>query len=193
MRTRLSFLALAVVLGCSTQSADSGTGGGDARAGAAGSVSADLLADLGSVEQKLVDLARAIPAEKFAWRPGDGVRSVREVLLHVASDNYLLPAMIGFAPDPATGIVAGDYQTAAAFEARALEKDSVVAELEKSFAFLKTSLGATSAAKLGETVTMFGRDFTGQSAWILTVTHLHEHLGQLIAYARTNDVKPPWS
>ena len=22
---------------------------------------------------------------------------------------------------------------------------------------------------------------------------LHEHLGQLIAYARTNGVKPPWS
>jgi hypothetical protein len=25
------------------------------------------------------------------------------------------------------------------------------------------------------------------------VTHLHEHLGQMIAYARTNGVKPPWS
>jgi hypothetical protein len=25
------------------------------------------------------------------------------------------------------------------------------------------------------------------------VTHLHEHLGQLIAYARMNNVVPPWS
>jgi hypothetical protein len=29
--------------------------------------------------------------------------------------------------------------------------------------------------------------------WILTVGHLHEHLGQLIAYARSNNVVPPWS
>ena len=40
---------------------------------------------------------------------------------------------------------------------------------------------------------LFGQPFTMQSAWVLGTTHLHEHLGQLIAYARTNGVKPPWS
>jgi hypothetical protein len=114
------------------------------------------------------------------------------VLLHIASDNYLMPAMLGHTPDPATGITT-DYATAQAFEARNLPKDSVVAELTKSFAFVKQSLTTTSPAKLGESVTMFGQPFTGQSAWILAVTHLHEHLGQMIAYARTNGVKPPWS
>ena len=29
--------------------------------------------------------------------------------------------------------------------------------------------------------------------WIGATTHLHEHLGQLIAYARSNGVVPPWS
>jgi hypothetical protein len=29
--------------------------------------------------------------------------------------------------------------------------------------------------------------------WLITATHLHEHLGQLIAYARSNAVTPPWS
>jgi hypothetical protein len=37
------------------------------------------------------------------------------------------------------------------------------------------------------------RKRTGRSLWIATVTHLHEHLGQLIAYARANKVTPPWS
>ena len=55
------------------------------------------------------------------------------------------------------------------------------------------ALTSTSSGKLVEPVTMFGESFTGQSAWILAVTHLHEHLGQMIAYARTNGVKPPWS
>jgi hypothetical protein len=33
----------------------------------------------------------------------------------------------------------------------------------------------------------------GLELWVLTTTHLHEHLGQLIAYARSNGVVPPWS
>jgi uncharacterized damage-inducible protein DinB len=140
-----------------------------------------------------VDLAAAIPESLYTWRPAEGVRSVREVLLHVAADNYLLPAMIGFTPDPATGIVGTDYQTGTAFELRALGKDSVIAEVTRSLAFAKQSLTATTPARMEAAVTMFGQDFTGQSAWILAVTHLHEHLGQLIAYARMNGVVPPWS
>ena len=104
----------------------------------------------------------------------------------------LLPAMLGFSPDPSTGITS-DYATGVAFESRNLPKDSVVAELRRSFEFLKQSLGNATPSSMTAPVTMFGQPFTGQSAWILTVTHLHEHLGQLIAYARTNGVKPPWS
>jgi uncharacterized damage-inducible protein DinB len=159
--------------------------------GTAGSLANDLLADLGTVETKIVDLATAIPENKYNWQP-DSARSVRKVFLHVAADNYLMPAMLGFTPDPATGITS-DYATAAAFEARNLPKDSVIAELRKSFAFVKQSLQGTTATAMSGPVTMFGQPFTGQSAWILAVTHVHEHLGQLIAYARTNGVKPPWS
>ncbi|HEX6049142.1 MAG TPA: DinB family protein [Gemmatimonadaceae bacterium] len=159
----------------------------------AGSLSADLLADVADVEKKLVDLARAIPAEKYDWRPGTGVRSVNDVVLHVAADNYLIPAALGFTPDAATGIKGDDYKTAMAFEQRKMSKDAAIAELEKSFAFLKQSLQSTTPAKMGDQVKLFGQPFTMQRAWILGTTHLHEHLGQLIAYARTNGVKPPWS
>ena len=159
----------------------------------AGSVSADLVADINDVEKKLVDLAKAIPADKFDWRPGEGVRSVNDVVLHVAADNYLIPAALGFTPDAATGIKGDDYKTAMAFEQRKMSKDAAIAELEKSFVFLKQSLQSTTSAKMGEQVKLFGQPFTMQRAWILGTTHLHEHLGQLIAYARTNGVKPPWS
>src|SRR4051794_38149384 len=50
---------------------------------------------------RLLQLARAIPAEKFDWRPGEGVRSVKEVLLHVGMNNYLLLDMIGMEPPKA--------------------------------------------------------------------------------------------
>ena len=176
---------------CKAQNAAPPADSATPSAGAAPTVAADLLKDLETVETKLVDLAGAIPENKYTWRP-DTVRSVRRVLLHVAADNYVMPAMLGFTPDPATGITK-EYETGVAFEMRDLPKDSVIAELKRSFAFVKQSLQGTSPATMVGPVTMFGQPFTGQSGWILTVTHLHEHLGQLIAYARMNRIAPPWS
>jgi hypothetical protein len=154
---------------------------------------ADLANDVGEVEKKFLALAKAIPAEKYDWRPGVGVRSVGEVIRHVASDNYLIPAGLGWAADASTGIKGDDYKTAQAFEVKKSTKEQSIADLEKSFAHLKKSMNATTAAKLGDQVKLFGQPFTMQRAWVLGTTHLHEHLGQLIAYARTNGIKPPWS
>jgi len=157
------------------------------------SVMSDLTSDVAEVEKKFIALAKAIPAEKYAWRPGADIRSVNEVLRHVASDNYLIPAALGYAVDPSTGIKGEDYKTAQAFEKKQSTKEQTVADLEKSFASLKKNMQATTPAKLGDSVKLFGQPFTMQKAWVLGTTHLHEHLGQLIAYARVNGVKPPWS
>lgn len=191
MRQLVRFTLPLVILLTACKAQDASPPDSVASGSAPSTVASDLLADLSSVEKKIVDLAAAIPESKYSWQP-DSARSVRQVFLHVAADNYLMPAMMGFTPDPATGITT-DYASAAAFEARGLAKDSVIVELQKSFAFVKQSLQGTTATAMAGPVTMFGQPFTGQSAWILAVTHVHEHLGQLIAYARTNGVKPPWS
>ena len=153
---------------------------------------ADLARDVAQVERKVIGLAKAVPADKYAWRPGAGVRSVSDLVMHITADNYLFPVILGTPADPSTGITS-DYNTAQAFEKRQIPRDSAIAELERSFAFLKKSLSATPEAKLGEKISMFGQQFTTQQAWLLATVHLHEHLGQFIAYARSNDVKPPWS
>lgn len=152
-----------------------------------------LLRDVESVGDKFLALARAMPADKYEWRPAAGVRSVREVLLHVASDNYLLPALAG-SPAPAiTGIDLKDFKSVDRFEKRALSKDSVVAEMERSFAHLGTMMAKTKSENLGDMLNMFGQQSPVQDLWITTATHLHEHLGQSIAYARSNAIVPPWS
>ena len=122
-----------------------------------------------------------------------GVRSTSETLLHVAADNYFLPAAMGMAPPAETGINSKDYKTTVAFEKRPLTRDQVIAEVEKSFAFLKSSMTNTPDAKLDAPLDVFGQKTTTRGLWISTVTHLHEHLGQLIAYSRSNNVTPPWS
>ena len=155
-------------------------------------VVADLMKDVDGVQQKLVALAKAMPENKYGWRPTTA-RSVGEVFLHVASDNYLIPAMFGSAPPAATGINAKDYKTVDTYEKRKLTRAQIAAELEASFVHLKASMNSTTAAKAAASMDFFGQKMTQQTAWIGTTTHLHEHLGQAIAYARMNGVTPPWS
>jgi uncharacterized damage-inducible protein DinB len=156
-------------------------------------VMGDLIRDLDQVQAKIVGLAKALPAGAYDWRPGKGVRSTSEVLMHVAADNYFMPAALGMSAPTETGINGKEYKTAAAFEKRTMSRDQVIAEVEKSFAFLKTSMASVPDAKLDAPVEVFGEKATNRALWISTTTHLHEHLGQLIAYARSNNVVPPWS
>src|SRR5947209_1974774 len=45
--------------------------------------------------RQLNALAEATPAEKFAWRPAPGIRSVSEVYMHIAVANYYLVSQTG--------------------------------------------------------------------------------------------------
>jgi uncharacterized damage-inducible protein DinB len=153
----------------------------------------DLIKDVTDVETKIVGLAKALPASAYEWRPGKGVRSTGEVVIHVAADNYFLPAAMGVSAPAETGINGKDYKTVAAFEKKAMTREQAIAELEKSFAFLKKAMQDVTDDKLNAPLEVFGQKMTHRALWISTTTHLHEHLGQLIAYARSNNVTPPWS
>jgi uncharacterized damage-inducible protein DinB len=152
-----------------------------------------LLQDIQSVEEKLTALGEAIPEGDYAWRPGEGVRSVGEVLMHVAADNYFLPTIAGTAAPAATGIKSGDYPSVQAYEARSASKAEALAALRASFAHLEAAMSGSDQAMLDSSLNVFGNTMSGLQLWVLTTTHLHEHLGQMIAYARSNGVVPPWS
>ena len=151
-----------------------------------------LLTQTETARGKIIGLAEAIPEEDYDWRPGEGVRSVAEVFIHVAADNYLLPAIAGYAAPAETGIQVADYSTVLAYEGQQLSKAEIIANLQASFDHLEAGAAAT-RGDLEATYQAFGSDWTAGSLWTMTVTHLHEHLGQTIAYARSNGVVPPWS
>ncbi len=152
-----------------------------------------LLRDIATLEGKLVGLVDAIPEEKYDWRPGEGVRSVREVIMHVAADNYFLPTFAGMDAPAASGIKSGDYPSVQAYENRKVTKAVALQELRASFAHLKGAMEMADDAFLAQTLDVFGMKMSGLDLAVLTTTHLHEHLGQAIAYARSNGVVPPWS
>lgn len=181
---RVRSLILACLIGILTISATA-----QKRAGLMG----DLLADITDVESKIVGLAKAMPESTYAWRPMPGVRSVGEAFTHVAADNYFMPAALGVTAPASTGISGTDYKTVEAYEQKSRSRAEIIEEVEQSFAFLKKAMSDTPDAKLETTMKMFGRESSIRSTWVMTVTHVHEHLGQLIAYARSNKVVPPWS
>jgi uncharacterized damage-inducible protein DinB len=141
--------------------------------------------DLQQLQKKFVGLAEAMPAEKFTWRPAQGVRSVSELYLHVALANFNIPTMMGVAP--AAGI---DKE---GFEKTTTDKAKVIEQLNKSFAFAIGAVEKMSNADFAKPEKKLGPDANDGDVVYLLVVHNHEHLGQSIAYARTNGVVPPWT
>ena len=153
---------------------------------------AAISGDIEQVEEKLVALAEAIPEDRWGWRPAEGVRSIGEVFMHVAADNYFIPVLAG-APAPAETGVTREYQTAVAYETRSMNKAQTIAAMRASFAHVQGILDELDHEGLMASHDFFGNQMSGTQVWVLAATHLHEHLGQLIAYARSNGIAPPWS
>lgn len=151
-----------------------------------------LASDAETLESKVMGLANALDAEQYDWRPGDEVLSAGEVFMHIAAYNYFYPSMAG-AEIPAGVGVTTDYSTVSAFEASRTERAEIIEALSASFEHLRGAVAAAPADGMDAEVEVFGQSSTVQEAWYGTMTHIHEHLGQLIAYARTNGVTPPWS
>ena len=151
-------------------------------------VRAEYLADLDTLHAKITELAKAIPAEKYDWRPSADVRTVAQVLMHIASEYYYYtPRSIG-GQGPADYGVARDKN--AALE-RVTAKAEVLDHLEKSWAHTKAQFAASDASKLTGSYQPWNMPLD-RAAFNMD-GDLHEHLGQLIAYARSVGVKPPWT
>lgn len=156
---------------------------------AAGHVRDRYLADLDTLHARFAALAEAIPADKYSWRPTARVRSVSEVFMHVASEWYYYdPRSVGGNPPADFGT---PKDAMAKLETTITTKAAVIAEMNKAWTYGRAQVAGADPATLtgpikpwGMTIDQVAIDFPGD---------LHEHLGQLIAYARMNGVKPPWS
>ena len=144
--------------------------------------------DLTALHAKVVALAQAIPAEKYSWRPAPEVRTVSQVLMHMAGEWFFMcPRSIGAQP-PADFGAPGEKMRA--LEA-IVDKTEVLAQLEKSWKFCRGALDRIDPRRLvpDSLPAMMGFPRTV----LLISGDQHEHLGQLIAYARSLGVAPPWS
>ena len=146
--------------------------------------------DLDTLQSKFLALAEAFPADKYSWRPGEGVRSVGEAFMHVASEFYVYaPMAYGAARSP---VIPRGQDSFKKFESMST-KDDVLKHLKEGFAYAKQSITGIDDAQLTGSRKLFGGDHTIIETSFAMTDDLHEHLGQLIAYARMNGIVPPWS
>jgi hypothetical protein len=155
---------------------------------AAAAVKASFVADLETLRGKFVGLAEAFPQDKYTWRPMEGVRSVSEVLMLAAFEGYsFIPASFG-----GKAAEVGSREEMAKLRTLS-DKTQVLEHLNKGFAHAKKELEALDPATLTGKRKVMGRDLSVADTALAIGGDLHEHLGQLIAYARTNHIVPPWS
>jgi len=152
---------------------------------------ADLNYGLADLEEHVMALAKAVPEEKYSWRPSEGVRTFQRVFLHIAYGTQLMLKMAQGTATPEE--LNKQIQDNSKNEEQPVNKAKVLEELTASFAALHRVLASANAVTLQHPVSLFGADITTNGELIKLETHIAEHLGQAIAYARMNGIVPPWS
>ena len=183
-RVTLALLAAAAVLTVLTGArmlAAPGSGTQDSPAG----FREEFLHQFDISMNKVVALAEAIPAERYARSAVGGAMPLAEIHAHIARFNYHYPATaMGIAP-PA-GIDPDTLE-------RVVEKAQVIALLRNSAEHVRRAVRRMPEAQLGEATTLYGRRVPQWAVLVQLLAHMNDHMGQSIAYARAAGVVPPWS
>src|SRR3954465_6034756 len=141
--------------------------------------------DAGTLSDKFTGLARVMSG-KYDWKPGQGVRSVGDVFNLIVMENKMLAALLTGSAAPAGGGMGGRGN-------QVTDPTEMQEALRSSYAALKQALSALSDSDMKASMKLFGRDTSKQAGAPMLLMDQHEHLGQSIAYAPSNNVVPPWS
>jgi len=149
--------------------------------------------DISAVEKQILDVAEAMPEEKFNFTPeslnipgGDykGVRSFAVQLKHVAASNY-------FIWSPLTGDKLPEGLKDGNGPANLKTKAEIVGFLKDSFGLGHRAAATLTSGNMLETV---GK---GKSTRLrlaeFGVAHAYDHYGQMVEYLRMNGIVPPAS
>ena len=135
-----------------------------------------------NAKQDILLSANKMPAEKYAFKPTDSVRSFGQVLAHVADGQYEF-----------CGAAAGNHDQKG-IEQSAKTKTEIVAALKAAFAYCDVIYGGMTDAKAVEMIPAFGgAKITRLSMLDFNVSHTMEHYGNLVTYMRIQGMVPPSS
>ncbi len=144
------------------------------------SLTKELAASFQRASTEILDVAEAMPADKYGYKPTPDVSSFGDQLVHCAG---IVQRFI----DTAKGT-----KTEAAHHG-AMTKPEVIALLKKTFQSAQEIITPLTDAQLLEPVKFpFGdRTVTRATFWQGPLYQIRNHYGQLVVYLRMNGIVPP--
>ena len=141
----------------------------------------ELVATWEGTAAKMIDVAEAMPEEKYDFKPTPEVRTFREQLVHVAGTvQRFIDTANGTKSEPGP-------------EQENMTKAAIAQLLTQRYQAGKALIGALSDAQMVESVKFpFGdRMVSRYGFWMGPLQDGADHYGQLVIYLRLNGIVPP--
>jgi uncharacterized damage-inducible protein DinB len=133
------------------------------------------------IKGNLSKTATKVPEEAYTFKPTPEVRSLAQLIGHVADANFLICSAAAGEKPPQGGF---EKKTAKAELSKAL--DDSIAYCDKVISGLDDTKGA-------EAVQFFGRPTPKLAVINFNIQHCNEHYGNLVTYMRLKGIVPPSS
>ena len=128
----------------------------------------------------VVGIAAIIPESLYDYRPTPEVRSFREQLTHLVSENRNYMSMVAGDPPP-------DRAKIEAMQSR----DEILKALQDSYDFGAKTLAHLTDEKAAELIDLRGRPVLRWYAALYNIQDNMDHYGNLVVYVRLNKLVPP--
>jgi uncharacterized damage-inducible protein DinB len=134
----------------------------------------------GFLKKVVIASAEKMPAENYAFKPTEAVRSFGQLLGHVAESQYYF-----------CSAVRGEKNPALKIEATKTSKAELVAVLKDAFAYCDKAHDGMTNAAAHQMVKVMKEDTPKLD--VLTINNMHtvEHYGNIITYLRLKNIVPP--
>lgn len=155
--------------------------GASAPAFAQNAYTASAKAQWDMVKANISKTAAKVGEENYSFKPTPQVRSLGEILGHVADSNFQI-----------CGAAAGEKPTGGGYEKKTAKAD-IVKGINESIAYCDKVIAALDDAKGAQTVQFFTGPTPKLSVFFFNVGHNNEHYGNLVTYMRLKNIVPPSS
>jgi uncharacterized damage-inducible protein DinB len=141
--------------------------------------------------KNVIDAARAMPEERYGFRPAAApVRSFGQLVAHIADGNYVFCSAALGKPDPVHPGLKLPLEAVPeeSLERRLRTKQEILEAVEASFGYCAGAFEGLTDQSLAAPIAAFG---TRAMALTLAVYHAGQHYGNIVTTMRAAGVEPP--
>ncbi len=138
----------------------------------------NILTAWDGMTKMVIETAKAMPETHYSFKPTTELRDFAEQMAHTSGANYLFASVVKLEtpdPNPITDTK---------------EKKEVIAQMENSFAFIRSGIQKLSVEDLDEEIEFFGNKMSRLQSILIMTSHLQREHGKTTIYARLKGVAP---